>query len=213
MTYSAGASLPTLQQEPPRISQRPLTSTPIFREEDEVGPAVTTSGSVLPSVPVHTSEQVRSTVTPAVKAPAPVSESRSAATLRQMLDQVNDANTAAPARPSDGLDAFPGFRDGMKRAPIFQERHEGAVEAAKPTGAGAYVPPAISEVRQELVPVPASVFDDDFFKKPNDELRAAASKSGTHWPEAKVPSFAGYAAEETNKSEDLDIPAFMRRNP
>jgi len=189
----SGASLPTLQHEPPRISQRPLTSAPIFREEDEVGPAVTTSGSVLPSVPV--------------KAPAPVAESRSAATLRQMLDQVNDTHTSAPARPGDGLDAFPGFREGAKRAPIFQETTEAAAHVA-----GAYVPPVISEVRQELVPVPASVFDDDFFKKPNDELRAAAQESGTNWPEAKVPSFAGYAAEETSKSEDLDIPAFMRRN-
>jgi len=92
-------------------------------------------------------------------------------------------------------------------------RHESVAEAARPTGVGAYVPPVISEVRQELVPVPASVFDDDFFKKPNDELRAAAPEVSTQWPEARVPSFAGYAAEETNKSEDLDIPAFMRRNP
>jgi cell division protein FtsZ len=74
------------------------------------------------------------------------------------------------------------------------------------------VPPAITEVRQELVPVPASVFDDDFFKKPNDELRAAAPESGTQWPEVRVPSFAGHAYEEPNKGDDLDIPAFMRRN-
>jgi len=200
----SGATLPTLQHEPPRISPRPLSSTPIFREEDEVGPAVTTSGSVLPSVPVQ------------APAPTPASGSRSAASLRQMLDSVNEGSTAAPVRtapPADGLDAFPGFRDAARRAPVFQERHEVAAEAVKPTGAGAYVPPLISEVRQELVPVPASVFDDDFFKKPNDELRAAAPEVSTQWPEAKVPSFAGYAAEETSKSEDLDIPAFMRRNP
>jgi cell division protein FtsZ len=61
--------------------------------------------------------------------------------------------------------------------------------------------------------VPASVFDDDFFKKPNDELRAAATESGSQWPAAKVPSFAGYAPETTNKEDDLDVPAFMRRNP
>jgi len=194
----SGSRLPTLEQEPPRITQRPLTSTPIFLEE-EAGPAVTTSGSVLPSVPVQ--------------APAPASGSRSAASLRQMLDSVNDGSAAVPARSNDGLEAFPGFRDAAKRAPVFQERHESVAEAARPTGVGAYVPPVISEVRQELVPVPASVFDDDFFKKPNDELRAAAPEVSTQWPEARVPSFAGYAAEETNKSEDLDIPAFMRRNP
>jgi cell division protein FtsZ len=179
----AGASLPTLQHESPRIAARPLISMPRYfeeaREEDEAEPAVTTSGSELPSVPA--------------RAPAPLSGSRSAATLRKMLDSVNEETAPARTVPAnDRLEGSPGFRD-----------------AAKP---GPYVPPAISEVRQELVPVPASVFDDDFFKKPNDELRAAAPESGLHWPEAKVPSFAGYAAEEMNKSEDLDIPAFMRRN-
>jgi cell division protein FtsZ len=195
----AGASLPTLQHEPPRIAARPLISMPRYfeeaREEDEAEPAVTTSGSELPSVPVQ--------------APAPVSGSRSAATLRQMLDSVNEGSAPVRTAPlADGLGRFPGFRDATKRTPIFQESHESAARVP-----GAYVPPAISELRQELVPVPASVFDDDFFKKPNDELRAAAPESGTQWPEVKVPSFAGYAAEETNKGEDLDIPAFMRRNP
>jgi len=199
----AGASLPTLQHEPPRISQRPLTSAPIFREEEEVGPAVTTSGSVLPSVPLQ----------------APPAQHSSAATLRQMLDQATEGTPAAPATRGNGLEGFPGFRETTKAAerrtttPFFTESHEGAAEVAKPTAPGAYVPPVISEVRQELVPVPASVFDDDFFKKPNDELRASAPESGTQWPEAKVPSFAGYAAEETSKGDDLDIPAFMRRNP
>jgi cell division protein FtsZ len=194
----AGASLPTLQHEPPRIASRPLISMPRYfeeaREEDEAEPAVTTSGSELPSVPVQ--------------APAPVSGSRSAATLRQMLDSVNEGS--APMRTAslaDGLGRSPGFRDATKRTPIFQESYESAARVP-----GAFVPPAISELRQELVPVPASVFDDDFFKKPNDELRATAQESDAQWPEVKVPSFAGYAAEETNKGEDLDIPAFMRRN-
>jgi cell division protein FtsZ len=201
----AGTTLPTLQHEPPRISQRPLTSNPIFREEDVTGPAVTTSGSVLPSVPLHPSEQVRSVGIPAAS---------SATRLSQMLDSVSESSIAAPARTGDALEKFPGFRETAKRAPVYQEWHEGAAEAAKKTGAGAYAPPAISEVRQELVPVKASVFDDDFFKKPNDELRAAAPESGTQWPEAKIPSFAGYLSpDETGKDEDLDIPAFMRRNP
>src|SRR6202008_3637552 len=84
---------------------------------------------------------------------------------------------------------------------------------------GAYVPAASAEPKPELVPVPASVFDDDFFRKSNDELRPtpeprsweasretresretessrevdsiAAQPQKTHWPEAKVPSFAG----------------------
>jgi hypothetical protein len=99
---------------------------------------------------------------------------------------------------------------------------------------GAYVPTASAEPKPELVAVPASVFDDDFFRKPNEELRtgapeargwtkepsrelesvAAAQKSETHWPEAKVPSFAGYAGGSSSSSEEdeLDIPAFLRRS-
>lgn len=101
---------------------------------------------------------------------------------------------------------------------------------------GAYVPAASAEPKPELVAVPASVFDDDFFRKPNEELRssapesrgwakeqhsrdlepvaAAPQKSETHWPAAKVPSFAGYAGGESSSSEEdeLDIPAFLRRS-
>jgi cell division protein FtsZ len=99
---------------------------------------------------------------------------------------------------------------------------------------GAYVPAASAEPKPELVAVPASVFDDDFFRKPNEELRsnapeprswekqssrelepvaAAPQKSETHWPEAKVPSFAGYAGGSSSSDEDeLDIPAFLRRS-
>ena len=105
---------------------------------------------------------------------------------------------------------------------------------------GAYVPSASAEPKPELVPVPASVFDDDFFRKSNEELRPAAERRSwetsretrddressqeldtvgappqkTHWPEAKVPSFAGYAGGGSSSSEEdeLDIPAFLRRS-
>jgi len=80
---------------------------------------------------------------------------------------------------------------------------------------GAYVPTAPSEPRPELVPVPASVFDDDFFRKPNEELRstnAPIAENSTAWPEARVPTFAGYAADTPPETDELDIPAFLRRN-
>ena len=104
---------------------------------------------------------------------------------------------------------------------------------------GAYVPAASAEPKPELIPVPASVFDDDFFRKSNEELRptpeprswetpretrepesaheletVAAQQEKPKWPEAKIPSFAGYAGGGSSSSEEdeLDIPAFLRRS-
>jgi cell division protein FtsZ len=101
---------------------------------------------------------------------------------------------------------------------------------------GAYVPAASAEPKPELVPVPASVFDDDFFRQSNDESKAGPEPQSweasrdtrdsleadsvvtqpekTHWPAAKVPSFAGYAGGGSSSSEEdeLDIPAFLRRS-
>ena len=99
---------------------------------------------------------------------------------------------------------------------VVGERSYGAHGSAP----GAYIPEALTEPKPELVPVPASVFDDDFFRKPNEELRSAAvsgqtnaeeSSSATR-PEARVPTFAGYAAGAAPETDELDIPAFLRRN-
>jgi cell division protein FtsZ len=108
-------------------------------------------------------------------------------------------------------------------------------ERTPQASAGAYQPVATPEVRPELVPVPASVFDDDFFRKPNEELRESGranwgGEERTHAPgrsnvqetvvneprpETKVPTFAGYAANETTwpDEDELDKPAFLRRTP
>ena len=67
-----------------------------------------------------------------------------------------------------------------------------------------------TEARQELLPVPASVFDDDFFRKPNEELRATGLQSA--WPESKVSAFTGQATESMPATDELDIPAFLRRS-
>jgi cell division protein FtsZ len=70
----------------------------------------------------------------------------------------------------------------------------------------------VRESSPELIPVKASVFDDDFFRKPKEVLEATAEDAGSKaWPDARIPSFAGYAGESTPENDELDIPAFLRR--
>jgi cell division protein FtsZ len=99
---------------------------------------------------------------------------------------------------------------------------------------GAYQPAAIVEPKPELIPVPASVFDDEFFRKPNHELldnprggweasterahfgaRTPSHDAEAKWPEPRVPSFGGLVSEEQREPDydELDKPAFLRRNP
>jgi cell division protein FtsZ len=89
----------------------------------------------------------------------------------------------------------------------------------------------------ELVPVPASVFDDDFFRAPavhgekaseagridrareathfspqvrvqQEDIRAKTDEAGE--PSVRVPAF-GSAAVAAAEPDELDIPAFLRR--
>ena len=72
----------------------------------------------------------------------------------------------------------------------------------------------------ELVPVPASVFDDDFFRA-SRARGESASRSGTAVeaavsaaPVSEVRLFAGVSASpsEQTEADELDIPAFLRRS-
>jgi cell division protein FtsZ len=101
--------------------------------------------------------------------------------------------------------------------------------------------------RPELVPVPASIFDDEFFRAPASRISDAQPEAGvrpasTFTPSplapapapvatqeqplrydaipttqietpARVPSFAGLgsARADTGETDELDIPAFLRR--
>jgi cell division protein FtsZ len=73
--------------------------------------------------------------------------------------------------------------------------------------------PVVRESAPGLVPVRASVFDDDFFRRPKEEEGAKPTEDAPSkpWPDARVPSFAGYAGESTAENDELDIPAFLRR--
>lgn len=66
----------------------------------------------------------------------------------------------------------------------------------------------------ELVPVPASVFDDEFFISPRQaEAAAQAQAEPSLRTDVRVPTFAGHApaAEPQEDHDELDIPAFLRR--
>ena len=69
------------------------------------------------------------------------------------------------------------------------------------------------ESAPELLPVKASVFDDEFFRKPKEDEGKAEEAGANAWPDARVPSFAGYAGESAADNDELDIPAFLRRKP
>lgn len=76
-----------------------------------------------------------------------------------------------------------------------------------------YDAPVTRASAPELIPVRASVFDDDFFRRPKEDVAAKAAEDAASkpWPDARVPSFAGYAAESSAENDELDIPAFLRR--
>jgi cell division protein FtsZ len=117
----------------------------------------------------------------------------------------------------------------VRPAPIPVQRNE-------PSGEPAAAAP--EELAPELVPVPASVFDDDFFR--SSQMRTTAShgaegasrvEGGVHGaayftasesvqssspvtePGVRAP-FGGGAAAQTDpvESDELDIPAFLRRS-
>jgi cell division protein FtsZ len=144
----------------------------------------------------------------------PVAEARPAAveTTRQFAPE-----------PAGELRVFATSEAGAAPVPVvvehIPEARAGSETSRPAEGAGAEVHGSghgalgARESSPELVPVRASVFDDDFFRRPKDDAAArtgddAASKP---WPDARVPSFAGYAGESPTENDELDIPAFLRR--
>jgi cell division protein FtsZ len=117
-------------------------------------------------------------------------------------------------------------------APLISERGESSLASEAVAGE----PGAGAEQRPQLVPVPASVFDDDFFRatqgraavshatqepvrmetglregayytpSENAQLNVPVAESGTHTP------FGGAVAQaDSSEPDELDIPAFLRR--
>ncbi|HEY0263770.1 MAG TPA: cell division protein FtsZ [Granulicella sp.] len=76
------------------------------------------------------------------------------------------------------------------------------------------------EPEETLIPVRASVFDDDFFRSSREPVitETPAAKPAPAWepaiaePVSRTPSFSSLTIEAAHEeSEELDIPAFLRR--
>jgi cell division protein FtsZ len=94
---------------------------------------------------------------------------------------------------------------GRNEAPHESHEFEDELEGKETAEVRAALP--------ELIPVRASVFDDDFFRrqKVDDSAKGSEETGSKQRPDVRVPSFSGYAAEGSAENDELDIPAFLRR--
>jgi len=234
----AGTALPASRVEPPapppppRIAQRPA-ATP--------APAPAQFASEIYAAVEERPEPVQ-------EKPAPRKKSREEKSILSVVPEREPVAVQPPPPPAPTA----RVEEPVRVAPTERVAHSEPVRVAneplritpprepEPERThGAYVPAASAEPKPELIPVPASVFDDDFFRKSNEELRpepetpswetpretreperarepetVASQPERTKWPEARIPSFAGYAGGGSSSSEEdeLDIPAFLRRS-
>lgn len=254
----AGAALPASRAEapPPRIASRPV-ATPFASEAP--APAEREASTREAQARETQAREAQAREAQAREAQARETEAREAQAreaqareAQQAEAQREEASTrrssrekkreaapqpvaaSAPTPAAARKERAPAEEPRRATPPADPLRVTPAAEPQMERSHGAYVPAAQPEPKPELVPVPASVFDDDFFRKPNEELRpgkeqrswepetshdletvSAAQekeKEVTHWPEAKVPSFAGYAGGDSSDGDELDIPAFLRRS-
>jgi cell division protein FtsZ len=125
-------------------------------------------------------------------------------------EQPNPTFVAGSPAPSfgDPAPAFAGQSHGFsqEQPPVFAAPPSFPTEPAQQSSA----PEA-----PQLVPVPASAFDDDFFlrqRRPVEQNEQPVSHEPVLRPEVRVPTFAGLApAEPQHEHDELDIPAFLRR--
>ncbi len=153
-------------------------------------------------------------------------------TMRYDVPIAPRVTTARPAAPKFASEAAPEPA-AAPAAPLVEAKEAAAVVEAS----AAEIRPA-----QELVPVPASVFDDDFFKASpaggdavetglperfrepahvamvsrvqKDDAWSATAELPVADPLVRTPSFGGTMAVPMDHAEpdELDIPAFLRRS-
>jgi len=203
-SYYETARQQAWQSPAPRVEYAPQP----VEDFEPVRPVVAeTSWQVAPEAPRQVgSESTRHAV------PAIVEEPRA-------FDSFESAAAREPVAVSESVAApipvvvehIPEIRVGSEAPRAAEGFGVEAQGAGHGTGNGA---PGAKEQMPELVPVRASVFDDDFFRRPKEELAARAGDDASKaWPDARVPSFAGYAGDAPAENDELDIPAFLRRKP
>jgi cell division protein FtsZ len=128
------------------------------------------------------------------------------------IPDVAPESTIERSRPAaEGYGAVD--RQGASQRAVDEPGHDAPGQDAPGQDASGQDAPGVKPSAPELIPVRASVFDDDFFRRPKEEAAAklAEDAASRQWPDARVPSFAGYAGESSAENDELDIPAFLRR--
>ena len=229
---------------PPKIVSRPLVpvSAPAETPAEEAQPVMFASQVAKPTIrfasETEVAEALGSAAVPEAKAepaPAPVAEAPVAA---PPVAAEPVAETPPVQRPSYPVSSYyeTARRQAWHELPrVDYTPHpaESAERVVPPVAEVVEEPQAVQTFETPSAPVPvvvehiapvvphaesdtakSSVFDDDFFRKPKEELvegKAAEETATKSWPDARVPSFAGYAGEPAAESDELDIPAFLRR--
>jgi cell division protein FtsZ len=229
-----------------------------FRDDSPARRERMMSGAALP-----TTHQAARTPPPIVKPASRNETARFASEVQRETGQPAGASYYEAARRQAHNDsqpdsyAAPPPYEPPAQQPVQQELLGGlhfSEPTPPPVPARAEVVASVPEPEPEpqLVPVSASVFDDDFFRQPHVPLRPPVEPYVEHrvtppppvhyaepayvepervapapppphpiepepetaqWPEARIPSFAGYAGDSASDSDtdELDIPAFLRK--
>ena len=120
---------------------------------------------------------------------------------------VQETDAAERQKPAPGTEAH-----AVTVPPVFDTHSSMPAREAMPQESVSTPPSAPEPVRPPLVPVPASAFDDDFFRRDRRTVSVSHSDEPVLRTDVRVPTFAGLApAEPQNDHDELDIPAFLRR--
>jgi len=241
----AASALPTAHHEivPPRVVSRPLVpvSAPVEKPKpaEETQPLIFGSQAQKPSIRFASETEVEealggaavaepkaqaipATPAPAVPEPAaetpaqrptyPVSSYYETARRQAWHELPRVDYTPHPAQSVEPSVPAPAEAVEEPKAVVLSDTPNAPVPMVVD-----HIPAVVdhASAETESAPAKASVFDDEFFRKPKEEAvepKAAEDAASNAWPDARVPSFAGYASEPAApENDELDIPAFLRR--